>query len=118
MEVLLDNGRRLTLKQASRIAMIDKICEQQNYMYENKVHSVPGGIVSISQQYIRPIARGKAAMPVEFEAKMDRSLNEKGMARIEKLSFDVYNESDILIEAVERYFERTGHYPSRTYAGR
>lgn len=33
------------------------------------------------------------------------------MARIEKLSFDAYNESDVLIAAAERYYERTGHYP-------
>lgn len=35
------------------------------------------------------------------------------MARIEKLSFDAYNESDVLIAATERYYERTGHYPER-----
>ena len=29
------------------------------------------------------------------------------------MSFDAYNESDVLIAAVERYFERTGHYPDR-----
>ena len=85
-------------------------------MYENKVHSVPDRIVSISQPYIRPIVRGKAAAPVEFGAKMDLSLDEKGMARIEKLSFDAYNESDVLIAAAERYYERTGHYPERILA--
>lgn len=85
-------------------------------MYEHKVHSVPDRIVSISQPYIRPIVRGKAAAPVEFGAKIDLSLDEKGMARIEKMSFDAYNESDVLIEAVKRYFERTGHYPERILA--
>ena len=35
------------------------------------------------------------------------------MARIEKLSFDAYNESDVLIAAAERYYERTGHYSER-----
>ncbi len=85
-------------------------------MYEYKVHSVPDRIVSISQPYIRPIIRGKAAAPVEFGAKLDLSLDEKGMARIEKISFDTYNESDVLIAAVERYFERTGHYPERILA--
>ena len=79
--------------------MIDKVYEQQKYMYEHKVHSVPNRIVSISQPYIRPIVRGKAAAPVEFGAKMDLSLDEKGMARIEKMSFDAYNESDVLIAA-------------------
>ena len=47
---------------------------------------------------------------------MDLSLDEKRMARIEKMSFDAYNESDVLIAAVERYFERTGHYPERILA--
>ena len=35
------------------------------------------------------------------------------MARIEKQSFDAYNESDVLIGAIERYGQRTGHYPER-----
>lgn len=103
----------LTQKQAKRLAVIDKVYEQQKYMYENKVHSVSDRIVSISQPYIRPIVRGKAAAPVEFGAKMDLSLDEKGMARIEKMSFDAYNESDVLIAAAEWYFERTRHYPER-----
>ena len=113
---LLDAGCELTLRQSGRLSVIDKVYGQQKYMYENKVHSVPDRIVSISQPYIRPIVRGKAGAPVEFGAKMDLSLDEKGMARIEKLSFDAYNESDVLIVAVERYFERTGYYPERILA--
>lgn len=33
------------------------------------------------------------------------------MARIERMSFDAYNESDVLVSAVKRYKARTGHYP-------
>ena len=113
---LLETECELTPKQAKRLAVIDKVYEQQEYMYRNKVHTVADRIVSISQPYIRPIVRGKASAPVEFGAKMDLSLDEKGMARIEKLSFDAYNESDVLIAASERYFERTGHYPERILA--
>ena len=69
-------------------------------MYDNHVHSVPNRIVSISQPYIRPIVRGKVAAPVEFVAKLDLSLDEDGMLCIEKISFDAYNESDLLITAV------------------
>lgn len=72
--------------------------------------------MSISQPYIRPIVMGKAAAPVEFGAKLDLSIDEKGMARLERLSFDAYNESDVLIDAIERYKERTGHYPQRVLA--
>ena len=35
------------------------------------------------------------------------------MGRIEKISFDPYNESGTLQDACERYRERTGHYPER-----
>jgi hypothetical protein len=89
---------------------------QQKYMYDNNVHSVPDRIVSISQPYIRPIVRGKAAAPVEFGAKFDLSLDENGLGRIEKLSFDAYNESDVLVDAAERYKDRTGRYPERILA--
>ena len=112
----LEKECELTPKQAERLAVIDQVYEQQKYMYDNQVHSVPDRIVSISQPYIRPIVRGKAAAPVEFGAKLDLSLDENGMARIEKMSFDAYNESDVLISAVQRYFERTGHYPERVLA--
>lgn len=69
--------------------------------------------MSISQPYIRPIVRGKAKAPVEFGAKLDLSIDEKGIARLERLSFDAYNESDVLITAVENYKSRIGHYPER-----
>lgn len=52
-------------------------------MYDNNAHCVPDRIVSISQPYIRPIVRGKAASPVEFGAKFDLSLDENGLGRIE-----------------------------------
>lgn len=32
------------------------------------------------------------------------------------MSFDDYNESDVLIVAVDSYFERAGHYPERALA--
>ena len=57
--------------------------------------------------------RGKAKAPVEFGAKLDMSIDENGIARLEKLSFDAYNEADVLITAIERHHERTGHYPER-----
>lgn len=96
-----------------QLVTIRTLVEQQKYMYDNKVHSVPDRIVSISQPYIRPIVRGKAKAPVEFGAKLDLSIDENGIARLEKLSFDAYNESDVLITAVENYKSRTGHYPER-----
>ena len=113
IEALLDDGCELTVRQRERLTVIDKVYEQQKYMYDNRIHTVADRIVSISQPYIRPIVRGKAKAPVEFGTKLDVSLDERGMARIERMSFDAYNESDVLKQAVENYKARTGHYPER-----
>lgn len=60
--------------------------------------------------------RGKVKAPVEFGAKLDVSIDEEGYGRLEKVSFDAYNESGCLIESIERYKTRTGHYPERVLA--
>lgn len=112
-EFLALDDVKLTDKQAELLDVIRKVYEQQRFMFENKTHSVADRIVSISQPYIRPIVRGKAKSPVEFGAKLDLSVDENGMARVEKLSFDAYNESEVLKTAVENYKQRTGHYPER-----
>ena len=41
------------------------------------------------------------------------SVDEKGHARLEKISFTPYNECTIFQDAIERYRKRTGHYPER-----
>ena len=109
----LEEGKELSLSHTARLVVIRKLYEQQKYMYDHKVHSVPDRIVSISQPYIRPIVRGKAKSPTEFGTKLDLSIDDQGMARIEKQSFDAYNESDVLIGAIENYRNRTGCYPER-----
>ena len=58
----------------------------------------------------------KVKAPVEFGAKFDLSLDSEGYGRIEKISFEAYNESTCLIEAIERFRERTGYYPERVLA--
>ncbi len=63
-----------------------------------------------------PIVRGKAAAPVEFGAKPDLSIDENGIARREKMSFDAYNESGVLMGAIERCCGCIGHYPERALA--
>ena len=73
-------------------------------MYDNKAHKVGNRIVSISQPQIRPIVRGKVKAPVEFGAKLDLSIDMYGYARIENISFDVYNESTCLQDAVNAYY--------------
>ena len=115
IEWLMSYGYYPDKHQMERIAVIDKVYEQQEYMYKNNFHTVPDRIVSISQPFVRPIVRGKSKSPVEFGAKIDLSI-ENGLGRLEKISFDAYNESEVLISAIENFFKRNGHYPKRALA--
>ena len=116
IDTFLKAGKLLKKKDEARFAVIRELFEQQKTMYETKKNSIPNRIVSLSQPYIRPIVRGKAKTPTEFGAKLDMSIDENGMARLEKISFDSYNESDVLIRAILRYYDRYGHYPERVLA--
>ena len=108
-----NNGVALSCSDAQMLDTLQALYAQQQYMFTNNTHSVVNRIVSISQPYIRPIVRGKAKSPVEFGAKLDLSVDETGMCRIEKLSFDAYNESAVLKTAIANYKKRIGHYPER-----
>lgn len=89
---------------------------QQQYMYDNRLHSVLSRIVSISQPWVRPIVRGKAFANTEFGAKIATSTDDYGLARIEDISFDAFNESEGLIASATAYFKRNGHWPDRILA--
>ena len=116
LEQYLSTGYAPTSKEIKMLLTIMKLFEQQEYMYKNKTHSVENRIVSIERPYLRPIVRGKVKAPVEFGAKFDLSIDTEGYGRIEKISFDAYNESTCLQDAVERFKNRTGFYPERVLA--
>ena len=67
-------------------------------------------IVSIFQPHIRPIVRGKAGANVEFGAKVSFSIVD-GFTRVEKISWDSYNEGIYLIETLQGYKLREGVFP-------
>ena len=116
LEQFMKDGYALERKEIPLYLTIITLYEQQRYMYDNKTHSVDHRIVSITQPWLRPIVRGKAKAAVEFGAKLDLSIDSEGYSRLEKISFEAYNESTCLAEAVGRYKERTGYYPERVLA--
>ena len=115
MDGMLSAGKNLSDREQDRLKTIRALYEQQKFMYDNKVHSVPDCIVSLSQPYLRPIVREKARAPVKFGAKLDISVV-GGFVRLEKQSFDSYNESTCLQKEIERYKDREGCYPKRVLA--
>ena len=62
----LSLGKNLPSRQTERLDTIRAVYEQQKYMYDNRTHSVPDRIVSVSQPFVRPIVRGKAGKPVSL----------------------------------------------------
>jgi len=102
-------------RQRALLSMIQTLHEQQREMYDKRTHTVQDRIVSLSQPHVRPIVRGKVSTPVEFGAKIEMSMV-GGYARIEKLSWDAFNEGGTLQDSVERFKADTGQYPARILA--
>ncbi len=101
--------------QYQQLLVISELYRQQQEMYNKRTHSVEDRIVSLSQPHVRPIVRGKVNASVEFGAKIAISLVD-GYVRMEKLSWDNFNESTTLNAAVEAYVQRYGCYPEAILA--
>ena len=109
-------GYHLTDTEAWEVSVIRKLYRQQKEMYQTKTNRVDDRIVSLHMPFIRPIMRGKVQKPTEFGPKMDLAVDEAGNMRISHYSYDAYNESVHLIDAIEDYKERKGYYPARVLA--
>ena len=105
----------LTRWQRERLAVIRTLYAQQREMYESGSTRIDDRIVSLSQPWVRPIVRGKQNAPVEFGAKVAMS-DIDGFLRIERLSWDAFNECHTLQDSVEAYRKAYGHYPERVLA--
>ena len=109
-------GHSLTCKEEREIGVIRSLYVQQKEMYEANKNRVDHRIVSLHMPFIRPIMRGKVPTPTEFGPKIDLTVDESGNMRISHFSYEAYNESVHLIEAIEEYKNRTGCYPERVLA--
>jgi hypothetical protein len=100
----------LTKTEQEKLKTIEKMYEQQKFMFENNQRSIEKRIVSISQPYIRPIVRGKVRQAVEFGAKISISYVQ-GFVFLDNISWENFNESTDLKLQVELYYKNFGYYP-------
>lgn len=110
-----DGHGNLSARQSRELETIRILYNQQREMYQTRTHRIDDRIVSISQPHVRPIVRGKARSQTEFGAKVAISMVD-GYAFIDHLSWDSFNESHSLKQAVEDYKQRYGHYPEAVLA--
>ncbi len=103
--------KRLSLPLLNKLWVIQLLYQQQQAMYDTKTQRHDDRIISIHQPHVRPIIRGKPNRSAEFGAKLNVSLNGDGIACLDEVRWDAFNEGQDLIQQVERYKKRHGHYP-------
>ena len=105
-------GRKglLSLRDKDLLQTIIKVYEQQKWMYDNKTHSCRERIVNIFQPWVRPIVRGKDKNKTEFGVKINAS-EVNGFTRIDKFSWEAFNEGTNLQDQVENFKTVYGCYP-------
>ncbi len=97
------------------LLVINHLYDQQKQMYTQHTHSIEHRIVSIHQPHVRPMVRGKSQAKVEFGAKIHVSLVD-GIAFLDQLSWNAFNEGSWMMDYVENYKKRFGYYPSEVLA--
>jgi len=95
--------------------IIQCVYDQQDGMYRDRRNRCDNRIVSISQPHVRPIVRGKAGKKTEFGAKISVSMTD-GLAFVDHIGWDAFNESKDLKQQVEEYKQRYGYYPETVLA--
>jgi hypothetical protein len=109
-------GIKVLSKKAYRdLLVINEVYRQQQELYRSRTRTMSGRIVSISQPHVRAIARGKARSAFEFGAKVSLSVV-NGYCRVDRLSWDPYNESTDLKDQIEDYKTQYGYYPESVHA--
>lgn len=101
---------KLDKRDKQLLETIHKIYDQQKYMYDNKTHKCNRRIVSLYQPYVRPIVRGKDKSKTEFGSKINVS-EVNGFCRIDRFSWESFNEGGDVEHQVERYKILYGCYP-------
>jgi hypothetical protein len=119
ISVLLDDvGSKpfpLPYKLQRQYWIIQFVYEQQDGMYKDRRSRCDNRIISISQPHVRPIVRGKAGKKTEFGAKISVSMTD-GLAFVDHIGWDAFNESKDLKQQVEEYKQRYGYYPETVLA--
>jgi hypothetical protein len=100
----------LAHKQQRQYWIIQHVYEQQDEMYKKRSKRCDNRIISISQPHVRPIVRGKAGKSTEFGAKISVSMVD-GLAFVDHIGWDAFNEGKDLKQQVEEYRQRFGYYP-------
>jgi transposase, IS5 family len=115
--LLLNAHQTIPLSKADYkyLLVIQTLYDQQKKMFDEKIHSIEHRIVSIHQPHVRPIVRGKTNAYVEFGAKIQVSLS-NGIAFLDELSWDAFNEGTRLMNTIDRYKGRFGYYPEYVLA--
>tara|TARA_R110002096_G_scaffold430722_3_gene645018 strand:- start:12802 stop:14394 length:1593 start_codon:yes stop_codon:yes gene_type:complete len=120
IESLLDmlGGRTIPLSHTllRQYWIIQHVYLQQKQMFDSGIRRCDNRIVSIHQPHVRPIIRGKLNKSVEFGAKLGVSLTGDGVACVDHVSWEAYNEGQDMAQQVEAYKDRHGYYPATVLA--
>lgn len=101
----------LSNRELKLLWVIRTLYQQQQTLYDTKTTRVDDRIVSLHQPHVRPIVRGKPHISAEFGSKLSVSLTGEGIACLDAVRWDAFNEGQDLEQQVEHYRQRHGHYP-------
>ena len=105
----------LEFRMYRNLLVLQEIYRQQKTMFEKNASKISDRIVSLSQPWVRPMPRGKAATKTEFGAQINMS-ETNGFVNFDTIDFNKFNEGNDLQAQVESYKRIFGYYPHSVLA--
>lgn len=100
----------LSIRDQRLFWVMQLVHDQQREMHSSGIKSHPNRIVNLFQPWVRPMVRGKDKANVEFGAKINVSEID-GFSKVNRISWEAYNESQDLRKQVEDFHATFGCYP-------
>jgi len=109
-EIVTENAGKIEfgIRYMITLGTVDKVLEQQQFLFDNPHERVQDRIVSLHKPYVRPIKRGKENKSTEFGMKLHK-VQVDGVSFIDYMSFDNFNESTRLKACVDKHKDQFGH---------
>ena len=85
-----------------RVPVIKELYRQQKYMYDEQTGKCEKRIVSLWQDFVRPIYRGKRPLPTEFGIKL-HIMDVDGKVYLLRSSWEAFNEGSDLVDSIVKY---------------
>lgn len=112
IKLIKQYASKLEVKTQNEIKKLKKVVDQQMEMYKNKTKRIKERIVSIHEEHIRPMYRGKNNAMTEFGKKVSMMMIGQSIILPNKIEYNNFSDTNVPKEDLKKFEEVFGRKPN------